>query len=57
MISLAGKLIGPIHLRLKKRSGKMGQIVRHDLFEPKNACVICFSSVELTSSLVLYWRD
>ncbi|CAF2120193.1 unnamed protein product [Rotaria magnacalcarata] len=56
-ISLGGKQIGPIFLCLQEPTGKMGETVKKNLFEPSNVIITCSSSGKLTSSLVTYWRD
>ena len=56
-ISLDGKLVGPMFLCLQEPNGRMGDIVKRNLFEPKNVVITCSSSGKLTSSLVKYWRD
>ncbi|CAF4629857.1 unnamed protein product, partial [Rotaria sp. Silwood2] len=56
-ISLEGKLVGPMFLCLQEPKGRMGNIVKRNLFEPKNVLITCSSSGKLTSSLVCYWRD
>ena len=55
--SLDGKLVGPMFLCLQEPNGRMGNIVKRNLFEPKNVVITCSSSGKLTSSLVKYWRD
>ena len=57
MISLDGELVGPMFLCLQEPTGRMGDIVKANLFEPANVVITCSSSGKLTSSLVLYWRD
>ncbi|CAF1252143.1 unnamed protein product [Didymodactylos carnosus] len=52
-----GKLVGPMYLCLQEPKGKMGELVKRGLFEPKNVVIACSSSGKLTSSLVRYWRD
>ena len=44
-------------LCLQEPNGRMGDIVKRNLFEPKNVVIPCSSSGKLTSSLVKYWRD
>ena len=44
-------------LCLQEPNGRMGDIVKRNLFEPKNVVITCSSSGKLTSSLVKYWRD
>ncbi len=56
-ISLDGKVIGPILLCLQEVNGRMGEIVKKNLFKPTNVVITCSSSGKLTSSLVAYWRD
>ena len=56
-ISLDGKLVGPILLCLQEPTGKMGEIVKKHLFEPKNVVITCSTSGKLTTSLVEYWLD
>ena len=56
-ISLDGKPVGPMFLCLEESNGRMGDIVKRNLFEPKNVVITCSSSGKLKSSLVKYWRD
>ncbi|CAF5045695.1 unnamed protein product [Rotaria sp. Silwood1] len=56
-ISLDGRVIGPMFLCLQETNGRMGDIVKRHLFEPKNVVITCSSSGKLTNSLVRYWRD
>ncbi|CAF3873098.1 unnamed protein product [Rotaria sp. Silwood1] len=56
-INLDGQLVGPMYLCLQEPKGRMGDIVKRNLFEPKNVVITCSSSGKLTSSLVKYWRD
>jgi hypothetical protein len=56
-ISLDGQLIGPMYICLQEPNGRMGEIVKRHLFQPKNVVITCSSSGKLTSSLVKYWRD
>ena len=44
-------------LCLEEPNGRMDDIVKRNLFEPKNVVITCSSSGKLTSSLVKYWRD
>ncbi|CAF4472282.1 unnamed protein product, partial [Rotaria sp. Silwood2] len=44
MISLDGKQIGPILLCLQEPKGKMGEIVKQNLFEPSDVVITCSSS-------------
>ena len=55
-ISLDGKLVGLMFLCLQEPNDRMGDIVKRNLFEPKNVVITCSSSGKLTSSLVKYWR-
>lgn len=56
-ISLDGRVIGPMFLCLQEPKGRMGDIVKRHLFEPKNVVITCSTSGKLTTSLVKYWRD
>ena len=56
-ISLDGKLVGPMFLCLQEPNGRMGDIIKRNLFESKNVLITCSSSGKLTSSLIKYWRD
>jgi hypothetical protein len=56
-ISLDGKVLGPILVCLQELNGKMGEIVKKNLFKPTNVVITCSSSGKLTTSLVAYWRD
>ncbi|CAF3401617.1 unnamed protein product, partial [Rotaria sp. Silwood2] len=44
MISLDEKQIGPVLLCLQEPKGKMGEIVKQNLFEPSNVVITCSSS-------------
>ena len=57
MISMSGKLVGPLFLCLKEESGYLGERVKRTLFEPNNIVLTCSKSGKLTNSLVRYWRD
>ena len=57
IISLDGKLIGPMYLCLQESKGRMGDVVKPHFFQPKNVVITCSSSGKLTSSLVTYWKD
>ena len=57
IISLDGKLVGPMYLCLQEPNGKMGERVKKNLFQPTNVVITCSKSGKLTSSLVAYWRD
>ena len=57
MISLDGEIVGSMFLCLQEPTGRMGDIVKANLFEPANVVITCSPSGMLTSSLVLYWRD
>ena len=56
-ISLDGKLVEPMFLCLEEPNDSMGNIVKRNLFEPKNFVITCSSSGKLTSSLVKYWKN
>jgi len=57
MISLSGKVIGPVFLCLKEPGGRMSDNIRSNLFKTNNVVVTCSASGKLTTSLVEYWRD
>lgn len=57
IVSLAGKIVGPMYLCLQEPKGRMGDIVKRHLFQPKNVVITCSASGKLTSSLVTYWKD
>lgn len=57
MISLDGRLIGPMFLCLQEPDGKMGERVKKNLFQPSNVVITCSKSGKLTSSLVRYWAE
>lgn len=57
MISMGGKVIGPLFLCLKEPTGKLSDNIKKNLFKAKNVVVTCSTSGKLTESLVKYWRD
>jgi len=57
MISLSGKVIGPVFLCLKEPGGRMSDNIKSSLFKADNVVVTCSASGKLTTSLVEYWRD
>ncbi len=57
IISLDGRIVGPMYLCLQEPNGKMGETVKKNLFKPANVVITCSSSGKLTTSLVSYWRD
>ncbi|CAF1958695.1 unnamed protein product [Rotaria magnacalcarata] len=57
MISLDGRLVGPMYLCLQEPKGRIGDTVERYLFRPKNVIITCSTSGKLTSSLVKYWRN
>ena len=57
MISLSGKIVGPIYLCLKKPKGRMSDNIKAHLYKADNVVVTCSASGKLTTSLVEYWRD
>ncbi|CAF1476498.1 unnamed protein product [Adineta ricciae] len=57
MISLSGKVIGPVFLCLKEPDGRMSDNIKSNLFKADNVVVTCSASGKLTTSLVKYWRD
>ena len=56
-ITLDGQVLGPVLLCLQEVNGKMGEIVKKNLFRPTNVVITCSSSGKLTSSLVTYWKE
>jgi hypothetical protein len=57
MISMSGKIVGPVYLCLKEINGQMSDNIRANLPKVKNVIVSCSASGKLTTSLVKYWRD
>jgi hypothetical protein len=57
MISMSGKIVGPIYLCLKEINGQMSDNIRASLPKVKNVIVSCSASGKLTTPLVKYWRD
>ena len=57
MISLSGKIVGPIYLCLKEPEGRMSDNIKAHLYKAENVLVTCSASSKLTTSLVEYWRD
>ena len=57
MISLSGKIVGPIYLCLKEPKGRMNDNIKAHLYKADNVVVTCSASGKLTTSLVEYWRD
>ena len=57
MISLSGKIVGPIYLCLKEPKGRMSDNIKAHLYKADNVLVTCSASGKLTTSLVEYWRD
>ena len=54
MISLSGKIIGPIYLCLKEAKGRMSDNIKAHLYKADNVLVTCSASGKLTTSLVEY---
>ena len=54
MISLSGKIVGPIYLCLKELKGRMSDNIKAYLYNADNVVVICSASGKLTTSLVEY---
>ena len=57
MISLSGKIVGPIYLCLKEPKGRMSDNIKAHLYKADNVVVTCSASGKLTTSLVEYWCD
>ena len=57
MISLSGKIVGPIYLCLKKPKQRMSDNIKAHPYKADNVVVTCSASGKLTTSLVEYWRD
>ena len=57
IITMSGKLIGPLFLCLKELSGRISDNIKKNLFQTGNVVVTCSKSGKLTSSLLEYWRD
>ena len=56
MISLNGKIVGPIYLCLKEPKGRMSDNIKAHLYKADNVIVTCSASGKLTTSLVEYWH-
>ena len=54
MISLSGKIVGPIYLCLKEPKGRMSDNIKAHLCKAENVIVTCSASGKLTTSLVEY---
>ena len=54
MISLSGKIVGPICLCLKEPKGRMSDNIKAHLYKADNVVVTCSASDKLTISLVEY---
>ena len=54
MISLSGKIAGPIYLCLKEPKGRMSDNIKAHLYKADNVVVTCSASGKLTTSLVEY---
>ena len=57
MISLSGKVVGPVLLCLKEPTGRTSDNIKNNLFKANNVVITCSASGKLTTSLVEYWRD
>ena len=57
MISLNGKIVGPIYFCLKEPKERMSEKIKAHLCKAENVVVTCSASGKLTTSLVEYWRD
>ena len=57
MISLSGKIVGPIYLCLKEPKGRISDNIKAHLYKAENVVVTCSASGKLTTSLVEYWHD
>ena len=57
MITMSGRLIGPLFLCLKEGSGRLSDTTQQTLFKANNIMLTCSKSGKLTGSLVRYWFD
>ena len=57
MISLSGKIVGPIYLCLKEPKGRMSDNIKAHLYKADNVVVTCSASGKLTTFLVEYCGD
>jgi len=57
IISMSGKVVGPVFLCLEESNGRMSANIRANLPQVQNVIVTCSASGKLTTSLVEYWRD
>lgn len=55
IISLAGKLIGPVFICLQEPTGKLGPRVSQSLYRANNIHVTCSKSGKLTKTHIQYW--
>jgi len=57
IISMSGKIVGPVYVCLKEANGRMSENIKGNLPRVNNVVVTCSASGKLTTSLVQDWRD
>jgi hypothetical protein len=57
IISMAGKLMGPVFICLQERTGKLGPRVKQSIYQASNIHVTCSKSGKLTKTHIQYWAD
>jgi hypothetical protein len=57
IISMSGKLIGPVFICLQEPSGKLGPRVKKSIYQASNIHTTCSKSGKLTKTHIKYWAE
>jgi hypothetical protein len=57
IISMAGKLIGPVFICLQKPTGKLGARVKQSIYQASNIHITCNKYGKITKTHIQYWAE